>query len=278
LCIGGAGLARGYLASPDTTAEAFVPNPFSSNPGERLYKTGDLVRHLPDGNIEFLRRLDSQIKIRGFRVEAGEIETVLRQHPAVDDAVVMVREDVPGDKQLSAYIVSDQPAARVIGELRDFLKKKLPNYMLPYAFVFLDRLPLTANGKIDRSSLPVPDPTRPDLKDTFVAPRTQLEKQIVAIWAEILKLERVGIHDDFFDLGGHSLLAIRVISRVREAFQTEVPLRSLFEMSTVAGLASVINKAKDEGTASPVPKISSVSRQQHRVKLSSRSSGSGSDV
>ncbi len=278
LYIGGAGLARGYVASPDTTAETFVPDPFSSHPGERLYKTGDLVRHLPDGNIEFLRRLDGQIKIRGFRVETGEIETVLRQHPAVGDAVVMAREDVPGDKQLSAYIISDQPAASLIGELRDFLKKKLPNYMLPYAFVFLDSLPLTANGKIDRRSLPVPDPTRPDLKDTFMAPRTQLEKQIVAIWAEVLKLERVGIHDDFFDLGGHSLLAIRVISRVREAFQTEVPLRSLFEMPTVAGLASVINKDKDGGTASPVPKISSVSRQQYRVKLSSRPSGNGSNV
>ena len=258
LHIGGDGLARGYVNRPDLTAEKFIPDPFSDESGACLYKTGDMARYLPDGNIEFLGRIDHQVKIRGFRIELGEIEAVLAGHPALQGAVVLVREDEPGDpsaslpsglsltvedktgKRLVAYVVANQNVVPSTSELRRFLKSKLPDYMLPSAFVFLDTLPLTPNGKFDRRALPAPDQIRPELDESFTAPHTPVEKTLAKIWAEVLKLEKVGVHDIFFDLGGHSLLATQVISRAREAFHLELSLRSLFESPTVAGLAERI--------------------------------------
>ena len=248
LHIGGAGLARGYLNCTDVTAEKFLPNPFSSAPGSRLYKTGDLARYLPDGNIEFLGRIDHQVKIRGFRVELGEIEAVLTQYPAIQQAIAVVREDVPGNNRLVAYIIPNKDQALTPNDLLNFLKSKLPDYMIPSAFVALDALPLNSNGKVDRSALPPPDGGRPELEEAFVAPRTSVEKVLAGIWTEVLKLEKVGIHDNFFELGGHSLLATQVVSRIRAAFQVELPLRSLFEKPTIAELAFAITQSRG-GTA-----------------------------
>ena len=254
LHIGGRCLARGYLNRPELTAENFIPNPFSAEPGTCLYKTGDLARYLPDGNIEFIGRTDDQVKIRGFRIELGEIETVLRQHPDVRASVVLAwldaeagmeeSDNLKSDKRLVAYVVPKQERAPTVSELRSFLSKKLPAYMLPSAFVLLDGLPRTPHGKVDRQALPAPDRIRPDLKDARVAPRTETEKVIAAIWAEVLKLKHLGVHDNFFDLGGHSLLATQVISRVHDAFHVELPLRALFEKPTVASLAAQIAQAQ----------------------------------
>ncbi len=243
--IGGDGLARGYLGRPDLTAEKFIPNPFSTEPGARLYKTGDRARYLSDGNIEFLGRSDNQVKIRGYRIELGEIEAVLGQYPSVREAVVLAREDGPedptassrGDKRLVAYVVATNGTLPSVSELRSFLQQKLPEYMVPSAFMFLDSLSLTANGKLDRKALPAPDHSRPELDETFSAPQTAIEELLANIWAEVLKLDEVGIYDNFFDLGGHSLLATQVMSRVRQALQKELPLRALFEAPTVAQLA-----------------------------------------
>ena len=240
LYIGGAGLARGYLNRPDLTDEYFIANPFSNDPESRLYKTGDLARYLPDGNILFLGRIDNQVKIRGYRIELGEIESVLAQHPAIQQAVVLAREDIPGDRRLVAYTVTTDGSAPSAHDLRSFVQLKLPDYMVPSAYVFLDSLPLTPNGKLDRKVLPVPDHSRPELDDAFAAPGTPVEKILANIWAEILKLDKVGIRDNFFELGGHSLLATQVVSRIRSAFSIEFPLRQLFESPTVAEMAIII--------------------------------------
>jgi amino acid adenylation domain-containing protein len=240
LYIGGAGLARGYLGRPALTAEKFIPHPFSAQPGARLYKTGDLARYLPDGNIEFLNRMDHQVKVRGFRIELGEIETVLGQYPALRETVVLAREDEPGDKRLVAYMVTHDGQAPTVSELRRFLQQRLPDYMLPSAFMNLEALPLTPNGKIDRRALPAPELIRPRLEQAFVAPRTPAEETLAAIWTQTLGVEQIGIHDDFFDVGGHSLLSIQVMSRVSDAFQVELPLRIMFETPTIAGLAESI--------------------------------------
>jgi amino acid adenylation domain-containing protein len=240
LHIGGAGVARGYLNQPKLTEQKFIPNPFSNKLGDRLYKTGDLGRYLPDGTIEFLGRLDNQVKIRSFRIEVGEIEAELSQHPAVQQAVIVDREDRPGNKRLVAYFVPKQKQVPTPDELRRFLKEKLPDFMLPSAFVHLDVLPLTANGKVNRQALPVPDPSHMGNEVTFVPPRNLTEETVASIWGDLLGLERVGIHDDFFDLGGHSLLATQVISRLRQALSVELPLRCLFESSTIAELAELV--------------------------------------
>jgi acyl carrier protein len=240
LYISGDGLARGYLISPELTAERFIHNPFSDGTQARLYKTGDLARYLPDGNIEFLGRLDHQVKIRGFRIELGEIEAVLGKHPAVKDAIVLASEDDPGEKRLVAYIVSKERMELSIIELRNYLKEKLPEYMLPSAFVSLKKLPLTPNGKVDRKALPVPNQERPELGETFVAPRTPVEKKLAEIWTRVLGLDQIGINDNFFELGGHSLLATQVISQVINLFGVKVPLRFLFQAPTVADMAVVV--------------------------------------
>ncbi len=241
LHLSGVGLARGYFNRPELTDEKFIPNPY--NPGTRLYKTGDLVRYLPDGNIEYLGRIDHQVKIRGFRIELGEIEAGLSQHPDVYSAVVVAREDVLGSPRLVAYIVPNPEATVSVGELRSFLKQQLPEYMIPSAFVMLEALPLTPNGKVDRWALPASDTARPELEKPFVAPRTEVEERLAAIWSEVLGLEQVGVCDNFFELGGHSLLATQIVSRLREAFGLELPLRRLFESPTVAELAESIEEA-----------------------------------
>jgi len=246
LYIGGDGLARGYLNRPDLTAEKFIPNPFTHEPGERLYKTGDKARYLPDGNIEFLGRIDNQVKIRGFRIELGEIEAVLSQHPGVRETVVIARENVTGDKQLVAYFVPHQELVPTNSDLRRYLKEQLPEYMVPSAFVGLQALPVTPNGKVDRRTLHSPE-LRPELELTFVAPRTPIEEMLANIWACVLGIEQLGIHDNFFELGGHSLLATQIISRVRDTMSVELPLRCLFEAPTVATLAERVENSLHSG-------------------------------
>ena len=244
LYIGGTALGRGYLHRPDLTAEKFVPDPFATEPGSRLYRMGDLARYRPDGNIEYLGRLDHQVKVRGIRIELGEIEAVLLQHPAIQQAVVVAREDQPGDKQLVAYCASKQDSPPGSHELRRFLQDKLPDYMVPSLFTTLEQLPLTPNGKVDRRALPSPERARSNLEEAFVAPRTPIETALAGIWAHVLRLDRVGVHDNFFELGGHSLLAMQIISRVQNTFQLELPLYTLFKTPTIAGAAEYIETAR----------------------------------
>ena len=258
LHIGGEGLARGYLNRPDLTAEKFIPNPFENQPGARLYKSGDLARFLDDGNIEFLGRIDNQVKIRGFRIELGEIESLLANHPQVQQTAVIVREDIPGDKHLVAYFVPNQPLSD-LNELRRFLQQQLPDYMVPSAFVMLSALPVTPNGKLNRRALPKPE-LQPELKLTFVAPRTPIEDILANIWASVLRIEQVGVHNNFFELGGHSLLATQVMSRVRDSLAVELQLRSLFEAPTVAELAKYIERAISHRQPTETPPLLSIPR------------------
>jgi amino acid adenylation domain-containing protein len=252
ICVSGFGVGLGYWKNEQKTNSSFVPNPFPSTakplPGTKtdlIYKTGDLGRWLPDGNMEFLGRIDNQVKIRGFRIELGEIEALINQHPAVQEIVVVVREDEPGDKRLVAYVVLyDGISSEQVLELRQFLKGKLPEYMIPTDVVSIASLPLTPNGKVDRQALPVLDTSKNNLKVSFVPPRTPTEVLVADIWTQILKVQQVGVNDDFFDLGGHSLLATQVISRLREELQLELPLRSLFEEPTVARLVEYIGKIR----------------------------------
>ena len=261
ICVAGPGLARGYRNRPDLTAEKFIPDAFSGEMGARLYRTGDLARYLPDGNIEFLGRVDTQVKIRGYRIELGEIEAALSAHDAIRQVAVIVREDKPGDKRIVAYFVAAGGVSPTPGELRRYLLDRLPEYMVPSAFVELEALPLTPNGKIDRKALPKPDESARGFEETFVAPRTPTEEVVAGIWAEILGLEKIGVHDNFFELGGHSLLATQVISRIREAFQLELPLRNIFESPTVATLAEQIDLAKQAAEGLEEPPIKRVPRE-----------------
>ena len=240
LHIGGVGLARGYLNRGELTAEKFVGYRFGKEPGARLYKTGDLARYRADGVIEYHGRIDHQVKIRGFRIELGEIETVLMQQEGVSESVVLAREDAPGQKRLVAYAVAEKQAALTVTELHNWVKEKLPEYMVPAAFVMLPAIPVTQNGKVDRRALPVPDSVRPELEQGYLAPRTPEEEILARIWAEVLKLERVGVHDNFFELGGHSLLATQVISRIGETLQVDVPLMKVFEFPVLVDLAQQI--------------------------------------
>ena len=244
LYLGGDGVARGYLNRPELTAEKFVADPFDATGAGRLYRTGDLVRWLPDGNLEFVGRIDNQVKVRGFRIELGEIEAVLNQQPQVREAVVVVREDVPGDKRLVAYVVVEGGGVELIERLREQLRASLPDYMMPSAFVTLEGLPLTPNGKVDRKALPAPE--RMVSEAAYVSPRTPTEEILAGIWAEVLKVERVGVHENFFELGGHSLLATQVVSRVRQACGVELPLREVFAGPTVAYLSASIDALRAE--------------------------------
>jgi amino acid adenylation domain-containing protein len=245
LFIGGDGLARGYLGRPDMTAERFVPDPFSAQPGARLYRTGDLARYLPDGNVEFIGRIDHQVKVRGFRIELGEIETALSRHQGVREAVVVVRDGADAnDKRLVAYYVPQPGATITTAELRRHLQAGLPEYMVPSLFVPLDAMPLTPNGKVDRKALPAPGSIQQPEENTYQPPRTPVEEKLAEIWGGVLKKEQVGVTDNFFALGGHSLLATQVVSRVRYALDVELPLRSLFEAPTVAGLAERVEQAQ----------------------------------
>ncbi|MFP5262672.1 MAG: non-ribosomal peptide synthetase, partial [Blastocatellia bacterium] len=262
LYIGGEGLARGYLNRPDTTAEKFIPNPFADSPGARLYRSGDLARYLADGNLEFVGRSDYQVKIRGFRIELGEIEFVLNAHAAVSEAVVVLREDAPGHKRLVAYAVPKPGRALTAGELRALLRESLPDYMVPSAFVILDALPLTANGKVDRDGLPAPDTSHPDPGKGFVAPAGELERAIAAIWQDTLRVGRVGRYDNFFDLGGHSLLMVEVHSRLREVMNRDLSIVELFKFPTVSSLAQHLSGGDEARTSARENQERGVSRRE----------------
>ena len=244
LHIGGAGLARGYWNRPELTEEKFIPSPFES--GQRLYKTGDLARYLTDGRIEFLGRIDHQVKIRGFRIELGEIEALLEQHPQVQETVVLAREDVPNDCRLVAYVVTNENVTPSVSELRVFLKEKLPEYMLPSTFVVLDALPLTPNGKVDRRALPAPDSLRPTLTTTYQVPQSEMEQQIAKLWQEVLHLDKVGIHDNFFDLGGHSLLMLKVNNKLRAILQQDIQIVTMFQNPTIYSLSEYLIQKPEE--------------------------------
>jgi amino acid adenylation domain-containing protein len=267
LYVGGDGLAKGYLNQPDLTAAAFIPNPFSNKSGSSLYKTGDLGRYWVDGNIEFLGRVDHQVKIRGYRIELGEIEAALCQHPQVREAVVIVREDIPDDKHLVAYVIPDGINEKLeitnlkSSDLRQFLKEKLPGYMVPATYAVLESMPLTPNGKVDRRALPDLDTDSEDITENYVAPRTDLEEMLGKIWAKVLGKQQVSIYDNFFELGGHSLLATQLISRIRDALQVELPVSNLFEAPTVASLAKYIETMRWAATGFDAPRTDGKERE-----------------
>jgi acyl-CoA synthetase (AMP-forming)/AMP-acid ligase II/acyl carrier protein len=262
--VGGAGVTRGYLNRPELTTERFIPSPFDpplpplnkggTQGGAKLYKTGDLACYLPNGELEYLGRIDNQVKIRGFRIELGEIEALLASHPQIWETVVLVLDDTTGDKRLVAYIVPQSEITITIDEIRQFLKAKLPDYMVPNAFVILAALPLTANGKIDRRALPPPE-SGSEVSDKYVVPRTPMEEILATIWSEVLKVEKVGINDNFFELGGHSLLATQLVAQIRDRLKVELPLRQLFNTATLAELAQGIEQLKQQKSAPIVPAI-----------------------
>ncbi len=240
--IGGVGVARGYWNRPELTAERFIPDPFATTPGARLYLTGDLARYRRDGSVQYLGRLDDQVKVRGFRIELGEIEAVLGQHSSVGERAVLLHEFTPTDSRLVAYLVPREGVAPTTSDLRRFLGAKLPDYMVPAQFVVLDAMPRTPNGKLNRRALPAPEPLRPELEGSFIAPRNPIEEAVARSWADVLRIEKVGVHDNFFELGGHSLLAIRMMTRLRSALSVDLPLRSVFETPTVAGMADAVSR------------------------------------
>ena len=265
LCVGGVLVARGYRNRPDLTAERFVPDPFGGVAGARLYRTGDLARFRPDGRLEYLGRVDEQVKVRGYRIETGEIEAILREHPAVAEAAVVARDDGSGAKQLVAYWVDGPGQAATSSDLRAFLRGKVPEYMVPSLLVKLESMPLTPSGKIDRKALPAPDASQRRGGQVYVAPRTATERVLAQLCGDLLGVAQVGVQDNFFDLGGHSLLATQLISRIRRQFEIELPLRTLFERPTVEGLALAIDQALAVQPAA-VPALQRVSREARRVK------------
>jgi amino acid adenylation domain-containing protein len=267
LYVAGAGVARGYLDRPALTAERFVPDPFPGEGGARMYRTGDRARWRGDGTLDYLGRLDEQVKVRGFRIELGEIEGALRRSGGVADCVVVAREDVPGEKRLVAYVVGDVEA----GVLREHLLRELPDYMVPAAFVTLDQLPLTPSGKLDRRALPAPDFASAEVR--YVAPRTPTEEVLAGIWAETLRLERVGVTESFFELGGHSLLATRVVSRLRQVFGVELPLRALFQGPTVAELAGRVEEIRRAGAPVLPPVVPTGRAARRRPRRGGRAGG-----
>jgi amino acid adenylation domain-containing protein len=271
--VGGPGLARGYHQNPDLTAGKFIPDPFGDEGGARLYRTGDLARYLPDGEIEFIGRINHQVKIRGYRVEPGEIESVLMQSPAVRRCVVMAREVEPGDKRLIAYLVLGEDVTATIMELREFLRQRLPDYLTPSFFVILQSFPISPNGKVDRQALPIPSQSDLALESVFVAPRSPIEEELARIFGEVLGVERVGIHDNFFDLGGHSLLVTQVVSRINRAFQIEISLRDLFDAPTVSGISTVIvqsqiRQAEGEAFSQMLADLEGLSEAEIELELS----------
>ena len=271
LYVGGEGLARDYLRRPELTAEKFVPHPYGSAPGARLYRTGDQVRWLPDGNLEFLGRMDQQVKIRGFRVELGEIEASLNRHEGVREAVVVARAGESGTRRLVAYVVFEAEEVSST-ELRSYLQQRLPDYMVPSQFVSLTELPLTVNGKVDRRALPDPDIDRATVTEEFCGPRTPAEEMLASIWSEVFRLSKVGIHDSFFELGGESILAIKLISRIDKDFDIELPVRALFEQPTIAELATLIvqhqaERADEEELLKLLEELGDVSEAEARSLL-----------
>jgi len=264
--VGGDLLARGYFNRPDLTAERFLPDPFSGEIGGRIYRTGDLARYLADGNIEYIGRIDHQVKLRGFRIEPGEIETVLQQHPGVSKAVVIVREDVVGDKRLVAYITAPGEPAINVKELQESLKSKLPAYMVPFAVIAMDAFPLTAAGKVDRQALPAPSSSRAESGSAYAAPRNQAERTIVQIWCNVLQLEKVGIHENFFDLGGHSLLMLQVHGKLKEAFEKDISMMQMFGYSTVSSLAEYFTQSETQTKNTNKSVFSSIQERVNRQR------------
>jgi len=267
ICIGGDGLARGYLNHAELTAERFVPNPFSSTPGTRLYRTGDLARYTAAGKLQYLGRLDHQVKVRGFRIELGEIETVLSQHHSIKECVVIVREDY-GEKRIVAYVATEQGIEVTNEELRNHLRSRLPDYMAPQAIIKLAAIPLTKNGKVDRRALPAPDSRARDLTTEYVAPATPVEEMVAAIWSGLFGIERISVDDNFFELGGHSLLATQVLARVEEVLSVKLPLRDFFEATTIRTLARVIESALRQERSLSAPPITRVEREGVELPLS----------
>ena len=265
LYIAGDGVTAGYLNQSERTEERFIQNSFVGDPESRMYRTGDLARYLPDGNVEFLGRSDDQVKIRGFRIELGEVESVLAAHPAVKQAVVIAKEDIHGDKRLFAYVVADQARGISAEELRPYLRQQLPEFMLPSAIVSLVKIPLTPNGKVDRQALPEPETVQPRV---YIAPKNAAEERVAKIWEQVLHRERIGTDENFFELGGHSLLATQVISRVREQFRVELPIRAMFDHPTIAGLAEAVHAASECAPQTVDPPIVKVSREAFRAKRS----------
>jgi amino acid adenylation domain-containing protein len=275
LWVGGPGITQGYHERPELTAERFVPDRFhpgSEGRARRLYRTGDLARFLPDGNLEFLGRIDHQVKIRGYRIELSEIEAALVAHPRVREAVVLVREDTPGDRRLVAYVTTTggpgkNGGALAAADLRAHLAGPLPEYMLPAHFVFLPDLPLLPNGKVDRKRLPAPEQDRSNVRAPYVAPRTPLEKVLLAIWRDVLKTDEIGVEDDFFELGGHSILATQLFARMTDTLQTKIPLRAIFDERTVANLARLLladaaDRTRLERTAEVVLEVLGMSEDE----------------
>src|SRR6266540_3029728 len=260
LWIAGAGVARGYLKRPELTAERFIPESDGLESGARMYRTGDLARWLKDGRLEYLGRTDQQVKVRGYRIELGEIETRLAEHTAVAQAAVVAREEA-GEKRLVAYVVTKDGEESRVGELREYLKERLPDYMAPWAYVRLERLPLTANGKVDKKALPQPEMAGGEPDESYRKPRTEVEEVMAGIWRRVLGVERVGAEDNFFELGGHSLLATRVVSKVREVFKVELPLKAIFEEKRLAGLSRRVEAELRAGAGLQIPPIERVSRE-----------------
>jgi len=275
----GGKLARGYFKRPDLTAEKFIPHPFSQEPGARLYKTGDFGRLLPSGGIEFVGRVDDLVKVRGFRIELGEIAKTIRQHPEINDAFVLALDADSDRSRIVAYAVPNLRSTISATDLRSYVRKKLPDYMVPARFIFLDALPVSPNGKIDRKALPVPGRSRPELDVPYIAARSPVETELAKIWAEVLAIDRVGIHDNFFDLGGHSLAATRVISRVIQKCQLELPIKALFESPTVAEMALVITlnqtrKANQEELERMLSELGKMSEEEAETVLAKGRRGS----
>lgn len=273
LHIGGVGLAREYFHRPELTAEKFIPHPFSAEPGAYLYKTGDLVRYLPTGDIEFLGRIDHQVKIRGYRIELGEIETVLKQHAAVQEAVVIAREDILGDKRLVAYVVPSRGQTLTSGDLRSSVMAHLPNYMVPSAFVLLESLPLSSHGKLDRRALPAPESTGRELDETFVAPTLAVHQQLAQIWEELLDIRPIGIRDNFFELGGHSLLAVRLVDQIEQFWGKRISATTLLAGPTIEQLADVLVQSHDTSSVVAPQKVK-VSASKHSFSSVRRLLGS----
>jgi amino acid adenylation domain-containing protein len=262
LCIAGSGVARGYLNRPELSKEKFVACPWEQE--KRMYRTGDLVRWLANGDIEYLGRIDHQVKIRGYRIELGEIERVLMKHPAVREALTAVREDRNGDKNLVMYVVLEAGKEMLSNEIKDYLQGQLPEYMVPSAYVFLEAFPLNHNGKVDRQALPIPDVSSFNQAE-YVAPRNSVEQVVAEVWSEVLSIEKVGVHDNFFTLGGHSLLAMLIVYRLRTVLNTELSIQSLFDHPTVSKLTVVINGNKKESNKNGRQRITKLSREKHRL-------------
>jgi acyl carrier protein len=254
LYIGGVGLARGYCGRAELTAERFIPHPYCTEPGERLYRTGDIGKYRADGALEYVGRVDYQVKVRGYRIELGEIEAVLRQHEGVREAVVLARQSASGEKQLVAYLVGEGESASTLNQLKAHLRERLPEYMMPTAFVRLDALPLNS-GKVDRKALPAPEQvslqTARPFVAPFVAPRTPFEEELAVIWQNLLRVERVGVHDNFFELGGHSLIATQLALRVQETFHVSLTLQAIFDGPTISEMTAAITAklSEEEGQA-----------------------------